>query len=171
MSITKPEGSLSAWSSWSGLKTKMLIKFLKILNLFLCIRAMAMEEGIFTSWWKIPFQEWKMNVDTTRWAQAPLWVITGKLTDVYLTHPSAGKRKETWPTYGATYIHSHQEETGTKDLWADWVNSISLLWAMHAKHITCLISLHSNNPIGHMPIVTQLIGVELGYESDLKPGA
>lgn len=39
----------------------------------------------------------------------------------------------------------------------------------HAKHIACLISLHSNNPIRHMPIVAQLVGVELGHESDFKP--
>lgn len=44
------------------------------------------------------------------------------------------------------------------------------LCARHAKHITSLVPLNSNNPMGHMPIVVQLVGTELGLESDVKPG-
>ena len=48
--------------------------------------------------------------------------------------------------------------------------SYQLLCAMHAKCITCLIPFSSNNAVRHMPIAAQLVDVELGHESDFKPG-
>lgn len=104
------------------------------------------------------------------WAQELLWIISGKLNDANLSHPPAGRRKETWPTCGAPYIHLHREETGREELWADWVNSTSLLCAMWAKHIVSLIPLNSNNPIAYVSIAAQLVNVELGLESDFKLG-
>ena len=58
-----------------------------------------------------------------------------------------------------------------KELVGRWSEPTHLICTSHTKHITCLSPLNShNNPIGHMPRVAQLVGIELGLESDLKPG-
>ena len=48
--------------------------------------------------------------------------------------------------------------------------SVNLLCSMHAKNITCLVPFCSSNPMGHVLIIVQLVGAELGLESDVKPG-
>lgn len=48
--------------------------------------------------------------------------------------------------------------------------SVNLLCSRHAKNITCLVPISSSNPMGHMPMIVQLVGTELGLESDVKPG-